>query len=156
LINPIVCYYCYSDDGERLEYVVTEVTNTPWNQRQHYLLACDGLSIKLGETAQGEFAKSLHVSPFHPMDMMYRWKLNRPSSKLNLHFDNFREDKKVFDASLMLEREPLTTVSMRAILWRFPFMTLKVFLAIYWQALRLFFKKVPFYSNPNSNPNSTP
>lgn len=156
LVNPIVCYYCYSDDGETLEYVVSEVTNTPWNQRQHYLLPCNGLGTEMGETAQGTFDKILHVSPFHPMDMEYRWKLDHPSSKLNLHFDNLRQGEKVFDASLMLNREALTTLSMRSALWRFPFMTFKVFLGIYWQALRLFIKKVPFYANPNSNSTSNP
>lgn len=159
LINPIVCYYCYSDDGENLEYVVTEVTNTPWGQRQHYLLPCNSLGLEHGESACGEFMKTLHVSPFHPMDMCYEWKLDRPTSRLNLHFDNFLqsgkeskskgESEKVFDASLILEREPLTASNMRAILWRFPLMTLKVVAAIYWQAFKLWVKGMPLYSNPD-------
>jgi len=32
----------------------------------------------------------------------------------------------------------------------FPFMTFKVITLIHWQALRLFVKRVPFYSHPES------
>lgn len=155
LINPIACYYCYSDDGETLEYVVTEVTNTPWGERQHYLLPCDGLGLTHGEQAAGEFLKDLHVSPFHPMNMSYQWRLDRPDARLNVHFDNIQHNEqageKVFDASLMLERETLTAQSMKAILWRFPLMTLKVVAAIYWQALKLWLKKVPVHKNPGQD-----
>ena len=158
LINPIVCYYLYSKDGARLEYVVAEVTNTPWGRRQHYLLPCKPLvdassaEKKLKEDLCGEFTKAMHVSPFHPMDMIYRWRLQEPGSHLNLHFDCLTSGsgEKVFDATLMLQREALTPKSMRNILWRYPLMTMNVALAIYWQAVKLRFKGVPFYPNPHS------
>ncbi|MEQ9210898.1 MAG: DUF1365 family protein, partial [Pseudomonadales bacterium] len=55
LINPIVCYYCYSDEKEggqsQLEYVVTEVTNTPWGERTHYLLSCQNETADSGNRA---------------------------------------------------------------------------------------------------------
>lgn len=155
IINPIVCYYCYSENAERLEYVIAEVTNTPWGERRRYLMPCNGLDTQHGRTASGEFSKSLHVSPFQPMELLYKWRLDRPASRLNLHFDIFHSEKKVFDATLMFEREPLNSQSMRAILWRFPFMTVKVFAAIYWQAIRLWLKGMPFYSNPNSRHRAT-
>ncbi len=39
VMNPIACYYCFNDDETRLEYVVAEVNNTPWNERHSYVLA---------------------------------------------------------------------------------------------------------------------
>lgn len=151
IINPICCYYCFSDDGEKLEYVVAEVTNTPWKERTRYLLPCASMDKKHGQQASGEFGKEMHVSPFHPMEMRYQWRLDRPAANLNLHFDNLQQGEKVFDASLMLGREALTATNMRAIVWRFPFMTLRVALAIHWQALKLWLKKTPLYPHPDRN-----
>ena len=37
---------------------------------------------------------------------------------------------------------------MAGVLARFPFMTLKVIAAIYWEALRLFLKRIPIFSHP--------
>ena len=36
--NPIAVYYCYDAAGEQLQYVVAEVTNTPWGERHSYVL----------------------------------------------------------------------------------------------------------------------
>ena len=40
VMNPIACYYCF-DNQDNLQYIVAEVTNTPWNERQSYVLRCD-------------------------------------------------------------------------------------------------------------------
>ena len=52
--NPVSFYYCFAADGETLEAVVAEVTNTPWGERHAYVVG-------------GELEKELHVSPFMPM-----------------------------------------------------------------------------------------
>ena len=36
--NPVSFYYCFAPDGERLEAIVAEVTNTPWGERHAYVL----------------------------------------------------------------------------------------------------------------------
>ena len=36
--NPVSFYYCFAADGERLEAIVAEVTNTPWGERHAYVL----------------------------------------------------------------------------------------------------------------------
>ncbi|MBL8829338.1 MAG: DUF1365 family protein, partial [Planctomycetaceae bacterium] len=38
VINPLSLYYCFNDDGTRVEAVVAEVTNTPWNEQHCYVL----------------------------------------------------------------------------------------------------------------------
>jgi hypothetical protein len=53
---------------------------------------------------------------------------------------------KVFDATLSLQKEALDRASLHRCLRRFPWMTAKTCLAIYWQALRLFLKRTPIFS----------
>lgn len=63
--NPICVYLCWKDDTRSsVEYVVTEVSNTPWNQRTvHVLPVSEGVEVN-GEL-HIERVKSLHVSPFN-------------------------------------------------------------------------------------------
>jgi hypothetical protein len=49
---------------------------------------------------------------------------------------------------MTLERREITTGSLAAALVRHPFMTGKVIAAIYWQALKLWLKRCPYYPHP--------
>ncbi|MEP5763939.1 MAG: DUF1365 domain-containing protein [Halieaceae bacterium] len=145
IINPISCYYCYSEDGSQLEYLVAEVNNTPWDERHSYVLSAP----KAGGWLKTRFAKEFHVSPFNPMDMEYHWHSNEPGEKLCLHMANSSAGEKVFDATLSMQRHELNNTSLNRFLWRYPMMTAKVVAAIYWQAMRLWLKGLPFYSHPS-------
>ena len=148
LMNPIACYYCFNDDETQLEYVVAEVNNTPWNQRHSYVLP----GPSAGSWLKTEFDKALHVSPFNPMAMRYHWRSNTPARRLVLHMENTSDGEKVFDATLSLAASPLTAANLNKNLVRYPLMTAKVGLAIYWQALRLYLKGVPVHTHPDNKP----
>ncbi|TXS92675.1 DUF1365 domain-containing protein [Parahaliea aestuarii] len=147
-MNPIACYYCFNSDETRLQYIVAEVTNTPWNERHSYVLAGP-------EHAQGwlrrDFDKAFHVSPFQPMNMRYHWRSNTPGGALRLHLANSAGGERVFDACLSLSAKPWTRSNLHRALLRYPAMTAKVGLGIYWQALKLYTKGLPFYSHPDKN-----
>ncbi len=147
IINPLACYYCYSQDGQHLEYIVAEVNNTPWDERHSYVLRANEDQRWL----RTQFRKDFHVSPFHPMDMTYHWHSNMPGEKLCLHLANHQDQEKVFDASLSLQRQPMTRGALLATLALYPVMTLKVAAAIYWQALRLWLKGTPIHPHPQNN-----
>lgn len=51
---------------------------------------------------------------------------------------------------MALKRHPMTSLSLWQHIAKTPIQTVKVVFGIYWQALRLWLKKVPFYSHPNS------
>ena len=145
-MNPIACYYCYNPDETQLQYLVAEVNNTPWDERHSYVLT----GPESGRWLHAEFDKAFHVSPFNPMDMRYHWRSNLPDKRLVLHLATEQGGNAIFDASLSLSGQPMTTAALNRHLLRYPFMTAKVALAIYWQALKLFIKGMPIYGHPRT------
>ena len=65
--NPVSFYFLHGEEGA-VEAVIAEVTNTPWGERVAYVL--DGRA-RDGDAITAQFAKSMHVSPFQPMDQRY-------------------------------------------------------------------------------------
>lgn len=143
--NPVSFYYCF--DGERVESIVAEVNNTPWGEQHCYVLNAPGPALHY------QFDKAFHVSPFLPMEVAYDWRFSPPGRTLDVHMSLRRQGAKLFDATMRLQREPLTGARLAAALLRFPFMTFKVIAAIHWQALRLWLKRVPVHTHPaKANP----
>ena len=141
--NPVSFYYCYGADGRAVEAVVAEITNTPWGERHAYVMRRLG-NAKL----RFRFDKRFHVSPFMPMEQGYDWRFSEPGPRLAVHMANLRSGLRVFDATLRLRRREITTYSLATSLARYPLGPLQVLGAIYWQALRLWVKGIPFHSHP--------
>ncbi len=140
--NPVSFYYCY-DESESLAAVVAEITNTPWGERYAYVLAADQ-RLPLRRVMD----KVFHVSPFMEMDHTYDWTLNRPGRRIALHFRNLRQETLQFDAALVLQRQDWSRSNLARLLIRFPWNSLKIVAAIYFQALRLRIKGAPFFAHP--------
>lgn len=149
VMNPVSFYYCFDRAGTAVQTIVAEITNTPWGERHAYVLAANRTGPSDGDL-ESSLAKAFHVSPFMPMDMEYRWQFSPPGRRLTVHMNNLTRGGKVFDAALALKREPITSRSLAAALIRYPWMTAAVAVGIYWQALRLWFKGVPFHPHPKT------
>ena len=107
--NPVSFYYCFAADGERLEAIVAEVTNTPWGERHAYVLPRGDSNAGV---PQGGFDKALHVSPFMRMDQRYTWRAPAPGRTLSVHIESSQEGRRAFDATLGMWRRPLTRRSL--------------------------------------------
>ena len=154
VMNPVSFYYCFSPDESRVQTVVAEVHNTPWGEEHCYILD-KSQDLGAGELMRFEHPKAFHVSPFMEMDYDYRWRLSEPGENLSVHIDNVRDGAKWFDVTFLLERRPITGFQLARVLLRHPFMTGKVTAAIYWQALRLWLKKIPFVPHPKHRETET-
>jgi DUF1365 family protein len=141
--NPVTFLYLHgAGPGAGVEAIVAEVTNTPWGERRSYVLepGPEGLS--------GTFDKALHVSPFMPMEQSYRWTANEPGDRLAISLANHEGGRKVFEAGLSLERREITRERMLRLLATYPPATAATIARIYWNALRLKLKGVPYFRNP--------
>jgi DUF1365 family protein len=140
--NPVSFYYCY--EGDRVEAVVAEVTNTPWGERHAYVMRREGDDRVLEQ----DIDKAFHVSPFMGMDHRYHWRVLEPGEELLVHIDSLRDGRRAFDATLTLHRRPLDGRMLSRMLWRYPAATLVAGARIYAHALRLKLKGAPYYSHP--------
>lgn len=147
--NPVSFYYCFNKQDERVEAIVCEVNNTPWGEQHVYVLP-EKDNMGRGEHMQFRRSKEFHVSPFMPMDIEYDWRFNKPGEYLNVHMENHREGVKLFDATLKLERLSMNSFNLARVLVQYPWITVKVVAGIYFEALRLWLKKTPFYSHPDN------
>jgi hypothetical protein len=145
VFNPISLYYCYGSGGE-LETVLAEVNSTFGETHNYWLSAANRQGAS--ESHVYRCAKQLHVSPFMPMELDYRFALTAPGEQLVAHMDTLAGERGGFDATLHLSREPWNAASLHRALRRFPWMTAKVIAAIHWEALRLYGKRVPVYTHP--------
>jgi DUF1365 family protein len=142
-MNPVAFYWLYGSHPEAgVEAMIAEVTNTPWRERQVYVLTAgeDGL--------RGEFEKRMHVSPFMPMEQRYEWSATEPGERLGVTIRNVERGETVFEAAIGLERREITVARMRSLLIRYPPMTMATAARIYLNAVKLKAKGASYFSHP--------
>jgi len=157
--NPVSFYYCYGAGGG-LEMMLAEVNNT-FGETCNYWLTADSEPTSAAEWRDArpdpesrarryETRKVFHVSPFMDLSQHYTWIFTPPGERLVAHMKARHSDGVLFDATLSLARRPWNAAELRRTLAEYPWTTAKVIAAIYWQALRLRMKGVPYVPHPGA------
>lgn len=147
-MNPVSFYYCYDSEDQNIVAIIVEVNNTPWGEQHTYVVRGSKPARKL--IAAKNVRKTFHVSPFMEMDMHYRMLFTHPGEKIGIKMENHQRREKVFDVSLSLRRKALDSCQLAKVVIKYPLYSLKVFVGIYFQALKLYLKRVPFVPHPDS------
>lgn len=146
--NPATFYYCYDKVDKSVETIVVEIHNTPWGEAYCYVLGAASNEHPLKDWRRYRFDKEFHVSPFIDMNIRYDWRFRVPGDEIRVHMIDYEQEKRLFDASLRLQRRPIDHKALTRMLAKYPLMTGKVIVLIYLQALRLLLKKTPAYAHP--------
>ncbi len=147
VFNPVSFWFCHRRDGA-LRAVLCEVSNT-FGERHYYLLSQGDPIIYSSDLAA---RKVFHVSPFCDVEGSYRFQFRRSSR--NNHEDTLARidyhdaQGLVLLTSISGHTHPLNDRNIAHALLHFPMMTFMVIARIHWQALKLWLKRVPFYSKP--------
>lgn len=156
VFNPVSFYFCYARGdipatGAVPRVIIAQITNTPWHERHAYCLQTVGQPAnKAGwRSEQFEFEKRFHVSPFNGMHQHYRWTFSFRGPQLRVHMSVMEKNTRQFDATLVVQRKPLSRKILHSSLRQFPLEALKVSAGIYWHALKLKLKGAPFYTHPD-------
>lgn len=143
--NPLSLFYCVDKNGDALA-ILHEVHNT-FGERHTY-----ALQVRTEEKSNGKWIhqfseKALFVSPFAHMNMTYQFKLNVPDQRQVVAIKVFDEQGHWLSASYSAQRHMLTAATLLKAFFTIPLLSFKVILGIHWEALRLWIKKVPWYSH---------
>jgi DUF1365 family protein len=138
VFNPVTFYWCYRGDGS-LACMVAELNNT-FGERLPEVLRGAGPAY--------EHEKHLHVSPFMGLDQSYEYAFAEPGEEVWARIHVREEEERPLTAVLRGRRRELTNASVARTLAHYPVMPARVFGLIHWQALRLWWKRVPFHHKP--------
>jgi len=165
-MNPVSFFYCYSSSGEKIEAVIAEVNNTPWGEQHLYVIPGNQMTEK-STVRSADIKKEFHVSPFFDLAMNYRMAFSVPSETLAVKIENHSTSsesansqastctRKYLDVTMKLRRKKLTGWNLNGLLVRYPAISIQVVAGIYWQAFKLYLKKIPFVPHPDKLKRST-
>ncbi|NDA47187.1 MAG: DUF1365 domain-containing protein [Alphaproteobacteria bacterium] len=143
--NPLSIYYCL-DDEDHIAALIYEVRNT-FGDIHSYVIPVRAQHVSAADEIRQECDKAFYVSPFLDMTMRYRFRLQPPGSHLRLRILELDTGGPILSATFSGERLPLNLWTSFLCFVAIPLLSVKVVLAIHWEALRLWFKGAKYYAH---------
>ena len=86
------------------------------------------------------------------MEMRYDWRFRYEPDRLDVHMKVMERGGESLTVGMRLALRDLDGRAMRRMPFRFPAMTARVVIGIYYQAFRLWLKSTPFFTHPDKRP----
>lgn len=144
VFNPLTAYFCHRADGT-LAAIIYEVHNTHGERHAYVLPGGEGV-------VRHSCDKRFFVSPFMPMDCVYNFTISPPGETVSVGILERDGEGTLLTASFAGTRAPLTDGALARALLAHPLMTLKVTVAIHWEAIRLLLKGLRVYPHRRQRP----
>ncbi len=141
VFNPLSMIYAYDEQNELIG-LIYQVRNT-FGGRHDYVCPVDASEVTPAGIRQS-CDKVFHVSPFLAMNMRYHFRMVAPGQSVRWRILESDPEGPILAAVFSGERLALSTSTLSRLLLKLPFVTLKIYAAIHWQAFRLWLKGVPF------------
>ena len=115
-------------------YLIEDRTETGWHRRVE---------------------KGFYVSPFSNVCDFFDFQLGIPSDTWNVTINNLDNEGVTLTSSIRGVARPLNTSRLLWFSFKYPFLSLKVILMIHWQAMKLWFRKVPYFQKSKNKDSQT-
>jgi DUF1365 family protein len=139
VFNPLSVYFCH-DRAETLVGVLYEVHNTH-GERHTYVMRADPGQLVVRHSA----TKTFFVSPFMPMDCIYRFRIAPPAGRVGISILEDDAGGLLLTAAFTGARREISSGLWWHLLLGYPLMTLKVVAGIHFEAFKLLVKGLPFF-----------
>ncbi len=136
VFNPLSIFYCYNENQE-LKAILYEVKNT-FNEQHTYIFPVDKNNKIITQSCNKKF----YVSPFMEMDTAYRFRLAEPKKTLSVFIKQSDKEGMLLSACQIGKKQEISTKKLFSNFVKHPMMTIKIIMAIHFEALRLWRKGV--------------
>lgn len=138
--NPLSVYFC-RNAALQLIAVIYEVKNTFGGQHSYVIPTSSAASESCSrDSVRQACDKTFYVSPFMELDMSYRFRVSVPDEKIAVAVQACKDDRAVINTSLIGRRWAFTDRNLLRLSVTHPVLPMKVTGAIYWHAVKLWWR----------------
>jgi len=140
VFNPLSVFFIYNHQSELIS-IFYEVKNT-FGEQHTYIFKVKNNKLALTHNCNKKF----YVSPFLEMKCKYFFKILNPGNKLSIIINQHDTRGKILYASQEGTKQILSNHSLIKTYLKHPLMTFKIIVAIHFEAIKLWLKKIKLVS----------